>query len=57
MDQSKYQGTAGYVGLGDMGGGIASHLANVGVNLVVFDLNQAAVEALVAKGAKAAQSL
>lgn len=57
MSQSNYKGTVGYVGLGDMGGGITTHLAEVGVKLVVFDLNQAAVDAMVAKGARAAQSL
>lgn len=57
MNQSKYEGTVGYVGLGDMGGGIATHLAEVGVKLVVFDLNQKAIDALVAKGARAAKSL
>ncbi|WP_219894959.1 NAD(P)-dependent oxidoreductase [Aquisediminimonas profunda] len=54
---SKYKGVVGYIGLGDMGSGIAAHLAEVGVKLVVFDLNTAAIDNMVAKGARGAGSL
>lgn len=57
MSASKFKGTVGFIGLGDMGGGIAMHLAEVGVKLVVFDLNSAAMAAVEAKGARAATSL
>jgi 3-hydroxyisobutyrate dehydrogenase len=46
----------GYVGLGDMGGGIATHLARSGVDLTVYDVSPAAVERLVVEGANAATS-
>lgn len=45
----------GYLGLGAMGGALSAHLAK-GHDLTVIDRNPAAVAALVAKGAKAAQS-
>lgn len=57
MAKTNYRGTVAYIGLGDMGGGIAGHLAEVGVDLVVFDLNPAAIAKLVEKGARAASSL
>src|SRR3712207_2955080 len=57
MSGTKYKGVVGYVGLGDMGGGIATHLAEVGVGLVVFDLKPEAVAAIVEKGARGAGSL
>lgn len=57
MNQTKYQGTVGYIGLGNMGSGIAIHLAEVGVKLVVFDLNPAAIAEVTAKGAHGAASL
>lgn len=43
----------GFVGLGNIGSRVAPHLLNAGHSLVVSDLNTAAVEALVAQGAKA----
>ena len=45
----------GYLGLGAMGGALSAHLAK-GHDLTVIDRNPAAVAALVAKGAKAANS-
>ena len=57
MKKSAYRGIVGYIGLGDMGGGIATHLADMGVELIVFDLNPTAVDRLVGKGARAAASL
>lgn len=57
MSKSKYRGAVGYIGLGDMGAGICTHLRDVDVNLTVFDLNQAAIDLLVAKGARGAKSL
>ncbi len=45
----------GYLGLGAMGGALSAHLAK-GHDLTVVDRNPAAVAALVAKGAKAANS-
>ncbi|MFP7492524.1 2-hydroxy-3-oxopropionate reductase [Terribacillus saccharophilus] len=46
----------GFVGLGIMGKPMALNLMNVGHTLTVNDLNQEAVQALVAAGATAAQS-
>jgi 3-hydroxyisobutyrate dehydrogenase-like beta-hydroxyacid dehydrogenase len=57
MGKSAYGGTVGYIGLGDMGGGITTHLAEVGVALRVFDLDPAAVARVVEKGAVGATSL
>ena len=45
----------GYVGLGAMGSSLSKHLVR-SYDLTVFDRNPAAVEALVAQGAKAARS-
>ena len=42
----------GYIGLGMMGGGMASHLAKSGYPITVFDLNDAAVEAVMEFGAE-----
>ena len=42
----------GYIGLGMMGGGMASHLARAGYPITVFDLNDAAVEAVMEFGAE-----
>ena len=47
----------GYVGLGDMGGPMASHLAPAGFETTVFDLDVAKVQELVSGGAKAAASV
>ena len=46
----------GYIGLGNMGGGMASHLVASGYDVTVFDLRAEAVHALVDKGATAASS-
>ena len=47
----------GFIGLGRMGQGMARNLVKAGVELVVFDSNPAAVQALVEAGAKAATSV
>lgn len=57
MSNSKFTGSVGYIGLGDMGGGIAARLVAAGVDLIVFDLKSDAIARLVAKGARAAISL
>jgi len=46
----------GFVGLGKMGGPMASRLIDAGYQLTVCDVRQDLVDALVAKGAKAAAS-
>ncbi|CAI8027945.1 Probable 3-hydroxyisobutyrate dehydrogenase, mitochondrial [Geodia barretti] len=46
----------GYIGLGNMGGGMASHLVASGYDVTVFDLRAEAVQALEDKGATAASS-
>jgi 3-hydroxyisobutyrate dehydrogenase-like beta-hydroxyacid dehydrogenase len=46
--------TLGFIGLGTMGGVMASRLLEAGHGLTVFDANPAAVEALTTKGAVAA---
>lgn len=46
----------GYIGLGDMGGAMAERIVAAGHDLVVFDLNPAAVAASLAHGATAAES-
>jgi 3-hydroxyisobutyrate dehydrogenase-like beta-hydroxyacid dehydrogenase len=57
MSKVKYSGRVGYVGLGNMGAGIATRLVSVGMDVVVFDLRKEAVEELVAEGATGAGSL
>lgn len=47
----------GFIGLGAMGRPMASNMARKGFSLVVYDLNKAAVDQLVALGAKAAGSV
>lgn len=47
----------GYIGLGNMGGGIATHLVRAGVPLFAYDTNPDAVQKIVAEGGKAAESL
>jgi 3-hydroxyisobutyrate dehydrogenase len=54
--EGRVSGTVGYIGLGAMGGAMAGRLAESGFDLVVFDLSHAAVEAVVEKGASAAES-
>ena len=46
----------GYIGLGNMGGGMASHLVASGYDVTVYDVRAEAVQALVDKGATAASS-
>ena len=52
MDERKI----GYIGLGNMGGGMAAHLVASGYDVVVYDLRAEAAQALVDKGATAAGS-
>lgn len=47
----------GMIGLGDMGAGIATSIVRNGYDVVVSDLRQAAIDNMVAKGARAASSL
>lgn len=49
-------GTIGFVGVGKMGNPMAKRLINAGYELVVYDLDAAAVADLVAAGASAADS-
>jgi len=46
----------GFIGLGNQGKPIAAHLAPAGFEAVVYDLEQAPIDELVASGAKAAAS-
>ena len=48
--------TLGFIGLGAMGGGMARNRLKAGYQLVVNDLDDAKVAALVARGATAAAS-
>jgi 4-hydroxybutyrate dehydrogenase/sulfolactaldehyde 3-reductase len=48
--------TVGFIGLGTMGGPMARNILNKGFDLVAFDVNAKAVQALVEAGAKAASS-
>src|SRR5690554_7892606 len=45
-----------FIGLGNMGGPMASNLLKAGHEVTVFDLSKPAVEALVAEGASTADS-
>jgi len=47
----------GFVGLGAMGSGIASNIANAGYDLTVFDVDQSRVDSLVNIGAQGASSI
>lgn len=49
--------TIGFIGLGNMGRGMASNLCRKGAQVVVFDLNPAPVADLVQLGAKQASSI
>jgi 3-hydroxyisobutyrate dehydrogenase len=49
--------TLGFVGLGNMGGPMATHLVEAGYDVVAFDLEEAAVDALAAVGARPADSV
>ena len=46
-----------FIGLGNMGGPMASNLIKAGHELTVFDLSEAAVKTLVSEGAKSADSV
>ena len=46
----------GFIGLGNMGGPMSSRLIAAGYQLTVYDLRREAVDAMVAKGARAAAS-
>lgn len=46
-----------FIGLGNMGGGMALNLAKAGHDVVAFDLDQSAVERVVGGGAKPAASI
>lgn len=46
----------GFVGLGNIGGRVVQHLLKAGHDVAVFDLNQTAVDAAVAAGARAVSS-
>ena len=46
----------GFIGLGIMGRHMASHLLEAGYTVTVYDINQKAVEEMVAKGASAAEN-
>lgn len=47
----------GFIGLGNMGSGMASNIARAGINLVVFDPVEAAVNRLVDQGAHPASNI
>jgi hypothetical protein len=47
----------GFIGVGRMGGPMASHLLAAGHELIVFDLDETALAAIVAKGARRAASV
>ena len=46
-----------FIGLGNMGGGMCANLVKAGHAVAAFDLNQDAVKAVAAKGARAASSV
>ncbi|MEO9701272.1 3-hydroxyisobutyrate dehydrogenase, partial [Marinobacter alexandrii] len=48
--------TITFIGLGNMGGPMASNLVKAGHNVTVFDLSKEAVQALVSEGAKTADT-
>ena len=48
--------TITFIGLGNMGGPMASNLVKAGHNVTVFDLSKEAVAALVSEGAKTADT-
>ncbi|MFT6579625.1 MAG: NAD(P)-dependent oxidoreductase [Alphaproteobacteria bacterium] len=47
----------GYIGIGDMGGPMARNILKAGNDVLVYDIQQDKVDALVAAGAKAADSV
>ncbi len=46
----------GYIGLGNMGGPMATNLVKAGCDVTVYDLEQAKIDRVVAQGAKAANT-
>ena len=48
--------TLGFIGIGRMGAPMAQRLLDAGYGLTIYDTNTAAVETLVAKGARRAES-
>ena len=48
--------TVGFIGLGNMGGPMASNLAKAGHKVKAFDLSEEALKAIVADGAQAAKT-
>ena len=57
IENNKHVPTVGFIGLGKMGKGMASNLCRKGFDLIVFDINAAAVKDLVDLGARAAGSV
>ena len=49
-------GPVGFIGLGNMGNGMAKNLLQKGEQVVAFDVDKASLDAAVAAGAKAASS-
>ena len=47
----------GFIGLGHMGHPMALNLIRAGYSVIVFDINQTAVDSLISEGAKAADSV
>jgi 3-hydroxyisobutyrate dehydrogenase-like beta-hydroxyacid dehydrogenase len=54
MIQSTTPGRIGFIGLGNLGGNIVAHQLDIGSDVTVWDLDEAAVERAVARGAQAA---
>jgi 4-hydroxybutyrate dehydrogenase/sulfolactaldehyde 3-reductase len=54
VEKNKHAPTVGFIGLGKMGKGMASNLCRKGFDLIVYDINAAAVKDLVVLGARAA---
>jgi 3-hydroxyisobutyrate dehydrogenase len=48
--------TVGFIGLGNMGGPVASHIQRAGYAMIVYDLRHEAMRSLLARGATAANS-
>jgi 3-hydroxyisobutyrate dehydrogenase len=48
--------TIAFIGLGNMGGGMAANLAKAGHDVAAFDISEAALETAVANGCRAAES-
>jgi 3-hydroxyisobutyrate dehydrogenase len=57
MNTKDVSNKVGFIGLGRMGSGMAANLVAGGVDLLVFDQQSGAVNALVEKGARAATSV